>query len=170
MGDESSRFRAGFAPIRPPKPDRLASVTDSLTGVSHPSVAARHGRAMSEIRRRTGELGESAVCELLANGERRIVERNARTRFGELDLIYIDRETLVFAEIKALRGRTRSDAVRALQSIGARKQRQVRRLARAWLGERPNPGSYEQIRFDAFGVCVGPLDRIIEIEHVEAAF
>lgn len=115
-------------------------------------------------------MGESAVCELLAGAGRRIVERNARTRFGELDVIYIDRATLVFAEVKALRGRERSDALRALQSIGPRKRLQVRRLARAWLGERPTAGSYDQIRFDAFGVCIGPSDRIIAIEHVKSAF
>jgi putative endonuclease len=170
MGDEPSRFRAGFEPIPPPPPDRPGSVTDSSTAVSHPSPATRHDPAMSEIRHRAGELGESAVCELLAGAGRPIVERNARTRFGELDVIYIDRETLVFAEIKALRGRAGSDAIRALQSIGPQKQRQVRRLARAWLGERPSAGSYEQIRFDAFGVCIGPHDRIIAIEHIEAAF
>ncbi len=125
---------------------------------------------MSGLRRRTGEIGEAAVAEAVARAGCRIVERNARTRYGELDLIFLERETLVFAEIKALRGRGPADAWRSLESVGPRKQLKVRSLARAWLCECPRPPRYAQVRFDAFGVCVGPVDRIVAIEHIPAAF
>ncbi len=124
---------------------------------------------MTDARRGTGRAGEDAAAGWLARNGIAVLERNARTRYGELDIVAVDGETLVFVEVKALRGRGAERAERALEAIGPRKRLQVRRLARAWLAERPRPPSpYAEIRFDAIGVALGP--RGAEIVHIPAAF
>ncbi len=123
---------------------------------------------MSDARRGTGREGEQAAVRQLRAQGFEIIERNARTRYGELDVIALDGGTLVFVEVKALRGNGRDRAARALEAIGPRKRLQVRRLARAWLAERRSPARYSAIRFDAVGVALGA--RGAEVVHVPAAF
>ncbi len=117
----------------------------------------------------TGALGELAAAAWLQRSGWRLIERNARTRYGEIDIVAQDRAALVFVEVKARRGRSAAIAELALESIDARKRLQVRRLARAWLAERSNAGSTE-IRFDAIGVAIGGHGRATAIHHVPAAF
>ena len=123
---------------------------------------------MTVARRRLGAAGENAAAEHLRGRGWKLIARNARTRFGELDLIALDGATLVFAEVKTLRSGPASRSIEALMAIGPRKQRQVRRLARAWLAETELPLRYSEIRFDAIGVAIGA--GAPAIEHVRAAF
>lgn len=48
-----------------------------------------------------GHLAEAFAVGLLQKSGYKIVERNFRSRFGEIDIVAIDRDTLVFAEVKA---------------------------------------------------------------------
>lgn len=123
---------------------------------------------VADPRRQTGATGEQAAVEHLSSIGFEVLERNARTRFGELDIVGLEGRTLAFVEVKALRGSGRDRAEQALESIGPRKRLQVRRLARAWLAERPSPGPYTEIRFDAVGVAVGSAGA--DVVHIPAAF
>ena len=123
---------------------------------------------MADPRRQVGASGEEAAAAHLRRAGFEVLERNARTRYGELDIVGLDGSVLVFVEVKALRGAGRERAAQALESIGARKRLQVRRLARAWLAERQAPGRYSSIRFDAIGVAVRPGS--VDVIHVPAAF
>jgi putative endonuclease len=53
----------------------------------------------SDPRHRIGELGEQLAAEHLARRGYRIVERNYRTRWGELDIVACDESTLTFCEV-----------------------------------------------------------------------
>lgn len=123
---------------------------------------------MTVARQVLGAAGEDAAAEYLRGLGWRLIARNARTRYGELDLIAIDGATLVFAEVKTLRSTSASRSAEALAAIGPRKQRQVRRLARAWLAESGLRPRYSGIRFDAIGIALG--SGAPAIEHVRAAF
>lgn len=123
-----------------------------------------------DARRSAGRGGERAAAEHLRRCGWRLLERNARTRYGEIDLIGLEGQSLVFVEVKALRGRGRAAAERALEAIGPRKRLQVRRLARAWLAERGHDHRYAEIRFDAVGVALGPEGEARGIVHLPAAF
>ncbi|MDQ8043974.1 MAG: YraN family protein [Solirubrobacteraceae bacterium] len=115
-----------------------------------------------------------AVCgELLATQHliRRgydIVATNARTRFGEIDVIASGDDTLVFVEVKTRRAG--GGAGTPLDAIDRRKARQVRRLAAAWLAETPGRPTAVEIRFDAVGVTVGREGELIALDHLEGAF
>ena len=125
---------------------------------------------MTQARLRTGRIAEQHVAERLVLAGWRIVERNARTRFGELDIVALDGGTLVFVEVKAGRADPAFGPERPILSVGRRKQLQVRRLATAWMAERrPTLPYYDDIRFDAVGVTFEG-DRITEVEHIDGAF
>ena len=54
--------------------------------------------------------------------------------------------------------------------VGPRKQRQVRRLATAWMAERRDLPRYASIRFDAVGVTFDRAGHVVDYEHIEGAF
>ena len=47
-----------------------------------------------------GNLGENLALQLLKNKGYKFIDRNFRCRFGEIDLIFQDKKTLVFVEVK----------------------------------------------------------------------
>jgi putative endonuclease len=124
-------------------------------------------------RRRLGARGEELAARHLEARGLEVVERNFRTRHGELDVVARDARFLVFCEVKTRVVRS-SDAAAALgpfAAIGARKQRQVRAMAREWLSggslDGPRP---PEIRFDAVGISFDARGRLLSLEHLEGAF
>jgi putative endonuclease len=125
-------------------------------------------------RRRLGAKGERLAAQHLEARGCEVIARNFRTKFGELDLIARDARFLVFCEVKTRIVRGLHGAANPLgpfASIGSRKQRQVRAMAREWLAqdllEGPRP---PEIRFDAIGISFDAGGRLLALEHLEAAF
>ena len=126
---------------------------------------------MTETRLRLGRAAEDLVAARLARACWEIVERNARTRYGELDVVALDGKTLVFVEVKAGRQNPDFGPERPVLAIGPRKQRRIRRLATAWMAERRGRlPRYDAIRFDAVGVTFDRNGRLADLEHIEGAF
>jgi putative endonuclease len=125
---------------------------------------------MTVARRRTGEIAEELVARRLAAAGWEIVERNARTRYGEIDIVARDGRALVFIEVKGARAGTAFGPEKPILAIGLRKQRQVRRLATAWMSERRDLPPYGEIRFDAVGVTLDRVGRAVDIDYVKGAF
>lgn len=125
---------------------------------------------MTVARQRTGHIAEELVARRLASAGWEIVERNARTRYGELDIVARDGRALVFVEVKAGREGAAFGPERPVLAVDGRKQRRVRRLATAWMAERRNVPPFDDIRFDAVGVTFDRAGRAIDIEHIEGAF
>jgi putative endonuclease len=125
---------------------------------------------MTNVRLRTGRLAEARASEHLASLGYRILERNARTRYGELDLVCMDERALVFVEVKAARAGSRVGPERPVLWVTPRKQLQVRRLATAWMAERRSVPRYAEIRFDAIGVILDRDDVVVDLEHLVGAF
>jgi putative endonuclease len=125
---------------------------------------------MTERRQRLGRVAEDVVAGRLAGAGWTLLERNARTRFGELDLVALDGRTLVFVEVKAGRAGSVFGPERPVLAVDSRKQRRIRQLARAWMAERRDCPRYAEIRFDAVGVTFDRDGRIVDVEHIENAF
>jgi putative endonuclease len=125
---------------------------------------------MTDSRRRTGAIAEDFVARRLAAAGWEIVERNARTRHGEIDVVARQGRTLVFIEVKGARQGTRFGPERPILSIDFRKQQRVRRLATAWMAERRDLPPYDEIRFDAVGVTLDHAGRAVEVDYVKGAF
>jgi putative endonuclease len=125
---------------------------------------------MTVQRQRLGCTAEDLVAARLIAAHWEILERNARTRYGELDLVALDGRTLVFVEVKAGRADSAFGPERPVLGVDWRKQQRIRRLATAWLGERRGLPYYSEIRFDAVGVSFDHNGRAIDVEHIEGAF
>jgi putative endonuclease len=125
---------------------------------------------MTAARQRTGQIAEQLVAERLQAAGWEILERNARTRHGELDIVARDGRTLVFVEVKAGRQGADFGPERPILAIDFRKQLKVRRLATAWMAERRNLPPYDEIRFDAVGVTLDRAGRPTDVEHIPSAF
>lgn len=93
---------------------------------------------------RRGEAAESLAASFLRAHGLAIAERNYRCRFGEIDLIALDRGTLVFVEV---RQRLSDDFGGAAESITAAKRTRLVAAARHYLARRS--GSMPPCRFDA---------------------
>ena len=120
-------------------------------------------------------MGEQLAAEHLARRGYQILERNYRTRFGELDIVASDGRTLVFCEVKTRRARSaRGDepfgSLGPLDSVGPAKREQVRRMAGRWLSERRNHPRAVLLRFDAIGIRLDAAGELVSLDHVEDAF
>jgi putative endonuclease len=125
---------------------------------------------MTAQRQRLGRTAEDLIATRLVAAHWEILERNARTRYGELDIVALDGRTLVFVEVKAGRANSAFGPERPVHAVDRRKQQRVRRLATAWLGENRGAIHYDGIRFDAIGVTFDRSGRAINLEHLIAAF
>ena len=121
----------------------------------------------SDRRRQLGTSGEQIAADHLTRMGFRILDRNYRTRWGELDIVACDADQIVFCEVKC---RVANRAGRdPLESVHASKRAQVRRMAGRWLSEREHP-RVGNLRFDAIGVTLSPGGRLLRLDHLEAAF
>ncbi|MBH9972273.1 YraN family protein [Bifidobacterium sp. W8109] len=104
--------------------------------------------------RELGRLGEDYACQWLRQRNWKILARNWRSRFGELDIIALDSDSiLVFVEVKTRRtGRFGSPE----QAVGPRKQTHLRRAAVQWLiSHDRDPGArHRGTRFDVISLSV----------------
>ena len=127
---------------------------------------------MSDPRRALGALGERLAADHLRRAGYRIVDRNFRTRFGELDIVAADERCLVFCEVKT-RVRGRNGGPSPFDSIGPDKRRRLRAMAAQWLVERrrelDQPGAPD-LRFDAIGISMSASGRLLSLDHLEDAF
>ncbi len=121
-----------------------------------------------DLRHSLGATGERLAAEHLQRRGYRILERNYRTRWGELDLVAFDGTTIAFCEVKSRRAG--GAAGTPWEAFSAGKQAQVRRIAARWLHERSDRPRAVGLRFDAIGVNFDRAGRLISLEHLEGAF
>jgi putative endonuclease len=120
----------------------------------------------NDLRHRLGRVGEQLAAEHLERRGFAILERNHRTRWGEIDLIAADDRRIVFCEVKTRRAGSGGpfDGLREAQC------RRLRRMAAAWLQERRERPRSPELRFDAIGVTIDAYGRLVALEHLEGAF
>ena len=110
-----------------------------------------------------GAMGEALAVDHLTRMGLRILQRNWRCRYGELDIIARDdaASTVVFVEVKTRTG----DGYGGLaHAVTPRKVRRLRRLAGLWLAGQDQ--HWAAIRIDVIGVRVGRR-RTPEITHLQ---
>jgi putative endonuclease len=121
------------------------------------------GAMTTWTRTEIGALGERLAAEHLAGLGLRIVARNWRCRYGELDLIAVDPtiETVVFVEVKT---RTGDGFGGWEQAVTPQKARRLRRLAGIWLAAQEQ--RWAAVRIDVIGVRIG-RQRTPELTHLQ---
>ena len=89
-----------------------------------------------------GEDAEAACCAYLKSQGLKLVETNFHCRHGEIDIIMLEKKTLVFVEV---RFRKNNYFGGGLESITTAKQGKLRRTAELFLQQNTH---YENARFD----------------------
>lgn len=95
-------------------------------------------------RRATGDNFEARALQLLEHDGLSLVERNYNTRYGEIDLVMREGETVVFVEVRYRRG---EDFGGALASVTAGKRKRLILAARLFLQSHPQLAQ-QPCRFD----------------------
>ncbi|GLQ99849.1 YraN family protein [Dyella mobilis] len=106
--------------------------------------------------RAAGAEFEQRACRELERAGLKLLERNYTTRYGELDLVMRDGETIVFVEV---RHRLRASHGSAAASITATKQKRLIQTAQLWLATHPQHAQ-RACRFDVVSYD-GPADDAI---------
>ncbi|MCA9915994.1 MAG: YraN family protein [Anaerolineae bacterium] len=110
-----------------------------------------------------GEQGEMLAANYLEQKGYRILARNWNCRYGEIDLVAQDGETLVFVEVKT---RHASTTEKAFASITPTKQERLAATAQLYLSQELNDDT--DWRMDVIAIALPRKGKPI-IEHVEDA-
>lgn len=119
---------------------------------------------MKKHRQNLGQWGENIAAEFLARQGYSIVARNARTAYGEIDLVARQGDVTVFAEVK-----TRSNSVFGYpeEAITPRKREHLIESSQAYLQEHPElSGDW---RIDVIAIQRFDHQKEPLIEHFENA-
>jgi putative endonuclease len=123
------------------------------------------------LRREIGVLGESLAEKYLQQKDYIVVQKNFRTRFGEIDIIAIspDKKFLCFIEVKT---RKQNLFGSPQEAVDERKARKILSVAEEFLSSHYKVQELEtknlDVRFDVISVEITPDN--VRIEHIENAF
>ena len=106
--------------------------------------------------------GEDLATQFLKNKGYKIIERNFRKGYGEIDIIAIQGRTLVFVEVKT---RTSNQYGSPLEAISYFKLRSLIKTAEFY--KMLNPKLPEALRIDAVSILLDISNNLVNIEHVE---
>ena len=111
--------------------------------------------------KQTGEDGENRATEYLISKGFAIIERNWRTKGGEIDIIAFQNDTIVFVEDKTLPNGTIDMIQRELNY--QKRQRIIKTSKRFLLNHRQYSNSY--IRYDVIVIDMPGFERVYHIEN-----
>lgn len=115
------------------------------------------------MRKKLGQQGEEIAVRYLQQAGYKILARNFRNRYGELDIICLKNSVLVFVEVKTRRSETFGSPEEA---ITPKKIEHIRKVALHYLAAYPS--MHKEIRFDVISVLM--FDTNHRLNHIQAAF
>ena len=117
---------------------------------------------MKYFNRQTGRIAEQLATETLRKKGYQILERNFSNRYGEIDIIAQDKETLVFVEVKA---KTGIDFGSPEEMINRNKLQKIQNMATIYLHN-----MQAQRRSEVVATVLSPLNKIIRLNHYENVY
>jgi putative endonuclease len=106
----------------------------------------------------TGKRGEDIAVAYLKNKGYRIIERNYKCLFGEIDIVAKDGDTVVFVEVKSRKSERFGDPQGA---VGREKQKKISRISLTYLEEKHLYPC--DARFDVVAIKMLPAGSIVEL-------
>lgn len=121
---------------------------------------------MNGYNKKIGAEGEAVACRYLKRRGYRILDRNFTIRGGELDIIAMDGNELVFAEVKT---RTSDVMGHPSDAVNNLKKKNIIHTARIYISKKK---LYDiQVRFDVLEVVCGKgLFGKYKVNHIKDAF
>ena len=115
-----------------------------------------------------GQLGEKLACEYLVKKGYKILGKNYRINFGEIDIIakkkwrlFIEK-TIHFVEVKALVDNGYNIAPE--EHVDARKKRKLRQMAQIWLQKNRYKQAYPH-QIDVMGILVNEKTKNAKLHY-----
>jgi putative endonuclease len=110
-----------------------------------------------------GKLGEDLAVSYLTKNGFLIVQRNFKARYGEIDVICVKDDTLIFVEVKTRIGRTFGTPE---ESVTPRKLREVIKTIEYYQllhAELP-----QAIRIDVIGIELNEYEEVVTFNHTQS--
>lgn len=117
---------------------------------------------MKHFNRKTGRDGEEKAVEALREKGYSILERNFSNKFGEIDIIAQDKETLVFVEVKTKIG---VDFGLPEEMVGRGKLQRIRNMATFYMN-----GTPVACRIDVVAIVLNEQNEISRLTHYENVY
>jgi len=118
---------------------------------------------MTTQKRNIGKLGEDVAVKYLENHGYKILERNYRKPWGEIDIVAQQSDELVFVEVKT---QNQEFEWRPEENVTRHKKRQLSKIINTYLKEHR---VYSEIDFrvDVLGIIINDKTKIAQIEHIQ---
>jgi len=118
-----------------------------------------------KISNKTARLGEEKACEYLRALGYKIIEKNFRKGYGEIDIIAVDGNDLVFIEVKTRRSNNFGEPLEAINYFKLRTL-----IKTAYYYKQLNPDLPDSLRIDAISVKISnnKPDEIRLIKNISA--
>lgn len=110
----------------------------------------------------TARKEEDLAAQFLKDKGYKIIERNFRKGYGEIDIIAVHKNVLVFVEVKT---RTSNAYGTPLEAISYFKLRTLVKTAEFY--KMLNPKLPDSLRIDAISVLLDNFGKVSNIEHIE---
>jgi len=114
--------------------------------------------------KQTGKAGERIAGQYLVKNGYRILAKNYTCRLGEIDIVAMDKNELVFVEVRT---KTGTGFGSPEESITRSKKRKLVSMAQYYL--KANPGSPEDYRIDVIAVTLDTGSEAAGIKHIPYA-
>jgi len=109
-----------------------------------------------------GQSGEDAAAKFLKKNGYKIITRNYRCRYGEIDIIAREKNTWCFIEVKTIE---KAEAESPFDTISAKKIEHIENSAAQYITE--NKLGNEKIRFDAVAIkSAGEKKEIVLLKGI----
>ena len=119
---------------------------------------------MKSKNKETGNKGEDLADKYLQMNGYKIIERNFRTRFGEIDIVCSDGQTLVFVEVKTKIGH---DFGEPEEMVNKSKLTQVKRMGEVYLLDHKLDVA---CRVDVVAIVLKDDGMVEKMEHYQAVY
>ena len=114
---------------------------------------------MRRQRQKIGELGEEKAVELLMDEGYKIIERNNQNKYGEIDIVALEKDKIVFVEV---RSKTGMDFGLPEETINYRKRKKMIKNAKRYINYKDLDNRY---RLDVIGVVFNKKKEVERIKH-----
>jgi len=114
---------------------------------------------MTFNRKEIGRLAEDLAAEALLKKGYLILERNFSNRYGEIDIIAKDKETLVFVEVKAKKG---MEFGMPEEMVNSHKLHKIRNMATVY-----TKGKSVLCRIDVVAIVLSADNDLTRLTHYE---
>lgn len=120
---------------------------------------------MKNYNKAIGKYGESIARDFLINNGYKILNMNYRNRYGEIDIISIKNDIIIFCEVKS---RYTNSFENPIEAVTYYKQKQIIKLSEMYLlYEKYN--NYN-VRYDVIEVNFNKLNNNFKVNHIKDSF